>query len=209
MSDNKMKDTKQLLEKRNALKKRKPKFIRQESHKKKKLEQSWRKPKGMHSKLRRMLRGNRRVVQPGWGSPKEVKGTSKEGLKQNVIFNPSELSKLNSKIDGAIVSSTVGTKKKMEIIKKAKELGIKVLNWNVDKFLDNFEKMQKAREEKKAKTTKEKEEKQKENEKKAAEKEKKEKDEKKESQPEDSKSNDEKLEKKKELDKDLSKKDAA
>lgn len=209
MSDNKMKDTKQLLEKRNALKKRKPKFMRQESHKKKKLATSWRKPKGMHSKLRRMLRGHRRVVQPGWGSPKEVKGTSKEGLKQNIVSNSNELSKLDSKIDGVIVSSSVGTKKKMEIIKKAKELGLKVLNWNIDKFLDKFEKMQKAREEKKARTAKEKEEKQKEKEKTAAEKEKKEKDEKKESQPEDSKSDDEKLEKKKELDKVLSKKDAA
>ncbi len=208
-------ESKKLLEIRNSLKRKKPVFIRQESHKKKKLEQSWRKPRGIHSKLRRMLRGNRARVEPGWGSPAAAKGLSKDGLRKIIVNNPKELSGLDAKADGVVIASSVGMKKRVEIVKKAKELGLRVLSQDSEKFLESFEKMQKEKQEKKAKAAKEKEEKKKEKEEKAAKKEKEEK-EKKESeekkkagQQESPAEKDEKLEKKKELDKILSKKDAA
>jgi large subunit ribosomal protein L32e len=205
-----MKDASRHLEARNVLKKRKPFFIRQEGHKKKKLGLKWRRPKGMHSKLRRMLRGNRARVEPGWGSPATVKGLSKEGLKKVVVGNVAQLAKIDASKEGAVISSTVGMRKKVELLKKAKELGVKVLNANIDNYLARFEEMQKAKDEKKAKTSKEREEKQKEREKKAAEKEKESKAAESGKQKEGEAGGEEQKEKeKKEFDKLLTKKDAA
>ena len=47
-----MNDIQRLLELRKRIKRKKPEFIRQDAHKKKSLESKWRKPKGLHSKMR-------------------------------------------------------------------------------------------------------------------------------------------------------------
>ena len=60
---------KELLDKRKALKKKKPVFTRQDAHKKKKVGWKWRKPKGSDSKMRVGKKGYKRSVRPGWGSP--------------------------------------------------------------------------------------------------------------------------------------------
>ena len=196
-----------LLQTRNALKKRKPAFKRQEAPKKMTLEVKWRKPKGMHSKMRRMLRGHPRRVEPGWGSPSSVKFLSKDGLKKVIIANVADLEKLNNETDGAIVASGVGTKKRVEILTKAKQMGIKIINFDADKFMAKFDESQKIKSEKKSKEAKDKAEKQKEKEKKAAEKQKEEK----KTQAEEGQisAEAEKEHQKKELDKTLTKKDAA
>src|SRR3989338_2062712 len=170
-----MEDLKRLIELRIGLKKKKPRFVRQEGIKKKKLGVKWRKPMGMHSKLRRMLRGHPARVEPGWGSPAKAKGLSKEGLRKVVVHNIAELGKLDSKKEGAVISSNVGTRNRVEMVRKAQELGIMLLNIKAEKYLAAFESRQKEKAEKKSKESKEKETKQKEKEKKAAEKEKKEK----------------------------------
>jgi large subunit ribosomal protein L32e len=209
MTDN----IKNLLENRNNLKKKKPAFIRQEGHKKKNLKGwKWRKPKGMHSKMRRMLRGNRRRVEPGWGSPSAVKGLSSEGIKRIVVATFTDLQKINLKTEGAVISAGVGTKRRIELIKKAKEMGIKVMNYDADKFIAKIEGEIKQKAELKAKTSKVKEEKQKEKEKKAAEKEKQSKDEEKKSEEVTGETVEEETKKdheKKEFDKLLTKKDSA
>ncbi len=203
-----MTEIKKLLETRNTLKKKKPTFLRQEGHKKKKLGgPKWRKPKGMHSKLRRMLRGNRARVEPGWGSPRKVIALSFEGLKKIIIANPKQLLKLDAKTDGVIISGNVGIKKRVDILKKAKELKLTVLNVSVERYLSAFEEKQKIKSDQKQKNAKEKEEKLKEKEKKAADKEK---EIKKAETKEESQENAEDLKsaQKKELDKVLTKKDA-
>src|SRR3989338_3592659 len=157
---------------RNPLKKKKPVFLRQDAQKKKKLGNKWRKPKGMHSKMRRMLSGHKRRPEPGWGSPSLVTGLSKEGLKKVAVNNLVDMKTIEPKMDGIVIGSRVGMKKKIELVKKAKEIGAKVLNFDADKFIAAYEERQKIKTEGKAKTLKEKQEKQKEKEKKAEEKEK-------------------------------------
>ena len=63
-----------LLQVRKELKERKPEFIRQDNPKRKKLNYKWRKPKGIHSKMRHNRRGKRGSPSPGYGSPNEIKG---------------------------------------------------------------------------------------------------------------------------------------
>ena len=152
-----MEDLKRLIELRIGLKKKKPRFVRQEGIKKKKLGVKWRKPMGMHSKLRRMLRGHPARVEPGWGSPAKAKGLSKEGLRKVVVHNIAELGKLDSKKEGAVISSNVGTRNRVEMVRKAQELGIMLLNIKAEKYLAAFESRQKEKAEKKSKESKEKE----------------------------------------------------
>lgn len=164
----------EMLKQRRAMKRKKPKFIRQDAHKKARVSNSWRRPKGIQSKMRLKRPGYRRSVEVGYGSPAAVKGLSREGLVPVVVKNIADLEKIK-KGEAAVISSTVGQRKRIEILNKAKESGIKVLNIkNIDEYLKAVaEKIEKRKEEKK-KATKDKEKKKEEKEKKAKEAEKKE-----------------------------------
>lgn len=49
------------------------KFIRQDAHKKAKLKNLWRKPKGLHNKMRLQKKGYRRLPKVGMGTPNTEK----------------------------------------------------------------------------------------------------------------------------------------
>lgn len=125
---------KQLLEIRNKLKAKMPKFIRHDAHKKKRVGSGWRRPKGHQNKLRLHLKGYGRNRSTGFGSPKVVSGLSREGLKQNIVHNSTELASLNPKSDGIIVARTLGDRKRSTIIKEASDKGFTLLNLTVEKF---------------------------------------------------------------------------
>ena len=147
----------------NQKRKMKPKFKRQQLILNK-LKDSWRKPKGIHSKLRLQKKGKGKLVRIGYGTKKDLKGLIK-GKKAVRVTNLKDLENLKEAI---IISSKIGLKKKLEIINKAKELKLEIINIkNVDKFLEeikkNKEEKKKLKEEKKKKKIK-KEEKSKEKE---------------------------------------------
>ncbi len=155
-----MKDLKNLLLKRKLIKAKKPHFVMQDAHKLKRLKDRWTKPRGIDSKMRLNLKGYHKSVEPGYGSPKEVRGLDRSGLEPIIVSNVADLEKLNSKKQGAIINGKMGNKKRIEVLKKAKELDIKVLNIkNTDNKIAKIEQEFKARKEDKAKTAKKKEEK--------------------------------------------------
>lgn len=164
-------DTK-LLDAKKEMKAKKPKFTRQDAHKKARLRKCWRKPKGLHSKMRLKKAGYRRGVEVGYGTPAGLRGINRKGLLPVAVSNISDLKKIGEG-KAALIASKVGQKKRMEIAKKASELGIMVINIrNVDEYLKKVaQKIQKNKEEKKKHMT-EKEKKKQEMEKKASEKEK-------------------------------------
>ena len=156
-------ENKQLLTKRRILKAKKPEFIRQDAHKKRKLSWKWRKSKGSGSKMRVSRRGYKRSVQIGWGSPREVKGMNREGLKPVMVHNVNDLSKLNPKTDIAVIAATVGDKKKIMIIEQAAAKKIKISNFKepekfVQKIKEHFDKKKKQKEQLKEERNKKKEE---------------------------------------------------
>src|SRR5512137_622788 len=107
----------EMLKVRSTIKRRKPVFIREEAKKIKKLSRmGWRHPRGWHNKMRHGFKGHRRCVEPGWGSPAEVKGLHRNGLQMVPIYTLSELAKIDSAKQGIIIAANVGTKKKMAII---------------------------------------------------------------------------------------------
>lgn len=126
-----------LLTTRNKMKSKKPDFERQDVNIFKQFRGQWRKPKGIHSKLRRGFRGHKNIPSIGFSSPCEVKGLTRKGLLPFVVANVKDLEKVDTKINAIIIAHSVGMKKRVEILNKAKEKKIDVLGVkDVDKFLN-------------------------------------------------------------------------
>ncbi|MFH1072956.1 MAG: eL32 family ribosomal protein [Nanoarchaeota archaeon] len=130
---------KQLLAERNRKKLRQPRFTRQDAHKKKKLAKVWRRPKGYHNKMRRHVRGYRRVIKVGWGSPQEVKHTDQDGKKILLITGPADLQHAG-KEHALIISKRIGKKKKLALLREIKQKGLTVYNITIDEYLTKAEK---------------------------------------------------------------------
>jgi len=151
------------LQLRKRIKRKKPRFLRQDTHKKSKLANNlrWKKPRGLHSKMRLGKKGYKTGVEVGWGSPKEVKGKNSKGEEEIMIRNIKELEKVD-KEKSIVLSSTIGNKKRVEILKKIKEQNLKVSNIkDIEKHIKNIEEKFKERTETKKKKEKEKDEKKK------------------------------------------------
>ncbi len=101
-------------------------FKRQHWWKKKKLGTKWRKPRGSKNPMRRRARGKLPMPDAGYGSPRETRGRHPTGLVEVLVYNPSDLQSL-TKEHIARIGGSVGKRKRMLIIAKAKELGIKVV----------------------------------------------------------------------------------
>src|SRR3989344_1681946 len=108
--------------------KKKPRFIRQQARIFKKIANTgWRAPKGMHSKLRRKRKGKGLLPSIGYAAPKKFRGLSREGLIQVTISKITQLENLTKK-HGIILSRSLGIKKRLELLKKIKEMGLRVIN---------------------------------------------------------------------------------
>jgi large subunit ribosomal protein L32e len=121
-------ETKLLLAKREEIESRRPAFLRQEWFRFSRLGEKWRKPRGIHSKMRRHYGYRPPIVSIGYRGPKDVRGYHPSGFKEVMVHNPAQLEKMDPKTQAARVGGTVGYKKKLAIEKRADELGIRVLN---------------------------------------------------------------------------------
>ena len=120
------------LEIRKKVSKNRPKFIRPESWRYKRLETTWRKPKGVDNHQRKQKsRGRPGLVKVGYGGPRISKGLHPSGYTDNLVHNLQELTKLDPKIDGVRLGHSVGTKKRKEILNVAIEKKFKVFNARV------------------------------------------------------------------------------
>ena len=110
------------------VKKKNVKFIRQERWRHLRLKDSWRKPRGKSSRMRRKIRGWPKKVSAGYGSARQLRGLHPSGLREVLVFNPTNIVDLDPSREVARVAATVGEKKKLDIMRKAEELNIKILN---------------------------------------------------------------------------------
>lgn len=149
-----MTQTSILLELRAKIKDKKPEFIRQDNPKRMKLNYKWRKPKGIHSKIRHHFKGRRKMPSPGFKSPIEVRGLHSTGLNIIKVFSIEDLKKIRNGKDGIVISKQVGMRKQLEILKKAKELKIEVLNLNADERIKKIEDFVNSKKKKEAKAPK-------------------------------------------------------
>ena len=120
-------ETKRLLAARKSNKASHPEFRRIDSHKKIKLDASWRRPRGHHSQLRRGKKSKGAKVKIGYGSPVLVAGYHPSGYQEVLVYNTNDL-KVITKTQAIRIGGTVGKKKQLDLDKLAKEQNIKVLN---------------------------------------------------------------------------------
>ncbi|MBI2148094.1 hypothetical protein HYU23_00280 [Candidatus Woesearchaeota archaeon] len=144
---------KELLQFRNKAKSKKPLFQRQDSNIFKQFKGEWRKPKGIHSKLRRGFKGHGGIPSIGYSGPNAVKGLTRKGLLAVVVYNINDLKNLDDK-NAVIISHSVGMKKRIQIIneiknKKLHVLGVKDIDNYLSKAAENINSRKKESESKK------------------------------------------------------------
>ena len=122
-------ETTDALAKRALISGRRPAFKRQEWFRYAKFKDStWRKPKGIHSKMKRRLKRRGPIVDIGFRGPASVRGLHPTGFEEVLVYNVDNLDKIDPKKQAIRIGGTVGTKKRIAIEDRADELGIRILN---------------------------------------------------------------------------------
>lgn len=116
------------LAKRAVISGRRPAFKRQEWHRYSKLGEGWRRPKGIHSKMKRGLKRRGPVVDIGFRGPAKVRGYHPSGFREVLVHNVDGLESVDPKVEAVRIGGTVGTRKRLEIQDRADDLGIRILN---------------------------------------------------------------------------------
>ncbi len=123
--------TKEALALREAKKAKQPTFRRQEWWRYKELggkHAPWRRPNGIHSKMRRHFKYRPPVVSIGYRGPVAARGLHPSGFEEVLVHRPEDLEGIDAKTQAARVGGTVGGRKAEMIEKRADEMGIRILN---------------------------------------------------------------------------------
>ncbi|RLF05048.1 MAG: 50S ribosomal protein L32e, partial [Thermoprotei archaeon] len=107
-------------------------FIRMNSWYLARLDDSWRSPRsGLDNKIRLERKGFPARVKVGYRGPRAVRGLHPSGKVEVLVHNPAELEGLDPGVHVVRIASTVGARKRGEILRRAEELGLKVVNAGV------------------------------------------------------------------------------
>ncbi|CUS09517.1 unnamed protein product [Tuber aestivum] len=119
------------------VKKRTKRFNRHQSDRYKTVKAAWRKPKGIDNRVRRRFKGQAVMPSIGFGSNKKTRHMMPSGHKAFLVQNTSDLDLLlmhnktyaaEYESSGIRIGHAVSSRKRIEIIAKAKTLGVKVTN---------------------------------------------------------------------------------
>ena len=120
--------TSRLLKIKKNMAQKKPSFKRIESWRYKRVKGGWRAAKGIDSKTRQKLKSGVKSPNIGYRTPKKIRGLHPSGLQEVIIKNIKDLDELNPKIHGIKISSTIGSKKRMDMIEFAQFRRFKIFN---------------------------------------------------------------------------------
>lgn len=112
--------------------KRRGKFVRFQAHSFMRVKPSWRKSKGIDNRQRRRFKGSAAMPTIGYGSNRKTKYLLPNGFYKFTVKNVDELNLLmmqNQKYC-AEIARRVSAKNRVAIIKRAAELGVRVINKN-------------------------------------------------------------------------------
>jgi large subunit ribosomal protein L32e len=107
---------------------KKPKFRRQESWRYRRVKNTWRKPHGIDSKMRKKVKGWPPSPTTGYRSPKKTRGLHPSGFVETNVHTMEDLSDIDPELQAIRLARTVGGRKRVEILAIAGERGIHVLN---------------------------------------------------------------------------------
>jgi large subunit ribosomal protein L32e len=106
----------------------KPKFNRQDHHKKKRVSTSWRRPRGQLSKQRKGVKGKGDTVEAGFRTPTEVRGKHPSGFEEVRVHNVDDLEGVDGDREAVRIASKVGARKRERIEEQAEDQDVRVLN---------------------------------------------------------------------------------
>jgi large subunit ribosomal protein L32e len=122
------KEEKERMENIRQIRKSIPDFRRQEWYRYKRLGTRWKRPTGRHTKQRLGKRYRSPRVSIGYRTPRNSRNLHPSGFREVVLSTPNQLSELDPRKEAVRISSTVGGRKRVQIIEEASKLGIKILN---------------------------------------------------------------------------------
>merc|ERR1712014_180017 len=115
---------------RKIVKKRTKKFPRFQADRFKRMNQAWRKPRGIDCRVRRKFKGTTIMPNIGYGSDKKTRFRLKNGFYKFLVQSPADLEMLlmhNEKYCVEIAHN-IGAKKRKEIVERADQLRLHVTN---------------------------------------------------------------------------------
>lgn len=95
-----------------------------------KLATSWRRPRGIDSRVRRQFRSNKPLVKIGYGTVRSHRHVLPCGFKKFLVRNVGDLEVLlmNNRVYAAEIATNLNCRNRELILKRARELNVKVLN---------------------------------------------------------------------------------
>ncbi len=105
-----------------------PEFPRQGRHKKTRVKDTWRRPRGTLSKQRRGVKGKGAVVQAGYRSPTAARGLHPSGFEEVRVHNTQDLEGVDPDREAVRIASAVGGRKRERIEDVCEDREIRVLN---------------------------------------------------------------------------------
>merc|ERR1711920_672124 len=112
------------------IKKRMKKFPRFQADRFKRMNQAWRKPRGIDGRVRRKFKGSTLMPSIGYGSNKKTRFRLKNGFYKFIVQSPADLEMLlmhNEKY-AVEIAHNIGAKKRKEIVERADQLRLYVTN---------------------------------------------------------------------------------
>jgi large subunit ribosomal protein L32e len=103
-------------------------FLRETVHGVKRLGRKWRKPHGLQSKVRQERKGRPAMPKVGYKSGTAWRGMHPSGSQEFFVRNMHDLERASGRAMAIRISSAVGDLKKSEMLRRAKELNLTVLN---------------------------------------------------------------------------------
>jgi len=131
MTEKKASPSRKALQVRARARNKKPKFVRAESWKYDRFSLSWRKPRGLDNKIRRKILGWPPGPSTGYKGPKVARYLHPSGFKEVIVYNVADLSNVDVNTQAIRIAHRVGKRKRAEIIAKANEMNLKILNVKV------------------------------------------------------------------------------
>jgi len=119
-----------LLRTRRAINRRRPVFGRQAANRYYRIgrDLSWRRPRGLQSKQRRHYGYRAQLVSIGYGSPAKVRGLAPSGYRPILVQTDQQIQDLDPKVEAAVISRRVGTRRRLGLEETARKAGVRVLN---------------------------------------------------------------------------------
>ncbi len=111
-----------------AKRKKQPKFRHEQAHRWTRVSNSWRKVRGIDSATREKRKGRIAMVSAGYRKPKAIRGMHPSRYIEVYVHRPADIEGLDPDIHAIRIGSTVGLRKRQEIIQKADAMLLRVLN---------------------------------------------------------------------------------